>query len=450
MRNSLTSTAVFLILSPGKSRLCEERIIDIFLIKMGEKKGLFWGWYVVMGAFLISSISYGARYSFGIFVKPMSIDYGWSRSVVSLGASINMLVYSFCAIFLGRMLDKAAPRWIITAGAIVASVSYILTGLSRTPFQFYLAYGVLCGAGTACMGLLVVNSSVGKWFIRKRGIAIGISTMGVSFGTVALTPLAGYIVKNYDWRYGFVFLGITFVLIGVSLSQLFMGRMSPESYGLFPDGDGTAAAASGEHYFQEHPAHISSNIIFRNSRFWILVACFSMAVMTLMSVFVHQVAYALDNNIENVVAASSLGALGFGGFCGQFFFGWLSDRIADVKYSAVLGMVVMAAGMVLLLKATTAQRLYFYAIVYGFGYGSLGPMMPILLADRFGRHALGSVYGWLTFFMGMGGGIGPFMGGLIYDWSGSYTYVWQVNIVILVGCALLMLGLTPRAVGTRE
>jgi MFS family permease len=172
--------------------------------------------------------------------------------------------------------------------------------------------------------------------------------------------------------------------------------------------------------------------------------------MTLMAVFVHQVAYALDNNIEKVVAASSLGALGFGGICGQFFFGWFSGRAKDVKYSAVLGMIIMAAGMVLLLKATTAQRLYVYALIYGFGYGSLGPMMPILVADRFGRHVLGSVYGWLTFFMGIGGGIGPFMGGLIYDRTGSYTYVWQANILILAGCALLMLGLAPKAAVARE
>jgi MFS family permease len=169
-----------------------------------------------------------------------------------------------------------------------------------------------------------------------------------------------------------------------------------------------------------------------------------------MSVFVHQVAYALDNQIENVVAASSLGALGVGGFCGQFFFGWFSDRVKDAKYSAFLGMVIMAAGMVLLLKADTAQRLYYYALIYGFGYGSLAPMMPILVADRFGRHVLGSVYGILTFFIGVGGGIGPFVGGLIYDRFGSYTYVWQSNIVVLVICALFILMLKPGNVAVKK
>jgi MFS family permease len=197
-------------------------------------------------------------------------------------------------------------------------------------------------------------------------------------------------------------------------------------------------------YANGRPASLLWGIMFRDMRFWVLVVCYSLAVMALMSVFVHQVAYALDKNIEKVSAASSLGVLGIGGFCGQFFFGWLSDRIKDVKYSAFLGMVIMAAGMLLLLRTATAQGLYLFALIFGFGYGSLAPMMPILVADRFGRHVLGSVYGILTFFIGIGGGIGPFVGGLIYDRFGSYTYVWQANIVILVGAALLILVLKPR------
>jgi sugar phosphate permease len=405
------------------------------------KRDIYWGWFVVAGAFLVLSINYGARYCFGIFVKPMSAEYQWSRSVVSLGASINMFVYSACAIYLGRLLDKMAPRWIITVGASVAALSFILTSFVKTPLQFYLVYGVLLGIGSAGMGVVVCNPSVGKWFIRKRGLAIGITSMGISFGTIALTPLSGFIVKNHGWQSGFLFLGIVTLFIGVTLSQLLLGKTKPEDYGLLPDGEKNPDLVIKIHSEQHHPIKLSFQKLVTDSRFWIIGVCYSLAVMTMMTVFVHQVAYALDNQIGKIAAASSLGVIGLTGFCGQFFFGWLSDHLRDAKYASCLGLIIMAAGMIILLNATTTRSLYLYAFIFGFGYGSVAPMMPILVANRFGRHVMGSVYGLLTFLIGIGGAIGPLLGGLIFDTFGSYTYVWQLNILTLTGVALLILTL---------
>jgi len=231
-------------------------------------------------------------------------------------------------------------------------------------------------------------------------------------------------------------------LIGVTLSQLLMRRSSPESYGLLPDGE-VARDSALDVEAETQVTKMSYRDMLRDGRFWVIGVSFGLALMTVMSAFVHQVAYAQDNGIERVAAASSLGAVGVAGLLGQFFFGWLSDRLKDVRYSAVLGMVVMAVGMLVLLQAKTVTVLYIYALVYGFGYGSVAPMLPILAADRFGRHVLGSVYGMLTFFNGIGGSIGPIIGGAIYDHFGSYVYVWQANIAILIVVALLLLTLKP-------
>ncbi|HEY5498230.1 MAG TPA: MFS transporter, partial [Syntrophales bacterium] len=344
------------------------------------------------------------------------------------------------------MVDRIAPRWIVTGGAVIAAVSLMLTAFVQEPWQFYLVYGLLLGIGSSGLGVVAINSSVGKWFIRKRGTALGITTMGVSFGTVALTPLAGVIVKDFNWQTGFLVLGIITLIIGVSLSQLFFRKTRPEDHGMLPDGETRPELVVKIDAIQE-PTRLRFGDMCGDKRFQVLALSFGLAMMVLMTVFVHQVAFAIDQGIDRVLAASSLAAVGLAGFTGQFFFGWLSDRIRDPKYASFLGMVFMLAGLVVLLQVTSARGLFFYAVIFGFGYGSLAPLMPILLADRFGRHVLGSVYGFVTLFLGIGGSIGPYLAGLMYDRFGSYTYVWQAEIVIMIFVAAYILTLKPKESG---
>jgi sugar phosphate permease len=410
----------------------------------GIGRGLFWGWYVVVGAFLILAINYGARYSFGVFVKPMAAQYNWSRSAISAGMSIMVLAYGIGGIFAGKLADRIAPRWIITAGAIMMATGLFLTALIHEPWQFYITYGLFGGFGAACLGVVVCNSSVGKWFVRKRGLAIGIASFGVGFGTMATVPLAGYVVKVYGWQLGFASIGICVLIIGVGLSQWLMGKTKPEDYGLQTDGGKTLNTSSDSASDPESVAVLSARpslqTVLRDSQFWIMVVCYSLAVMAEMSAMVHQVAYALDQQIDKVAAASSLGAIGMASILGRFFFGWLCDRISDAKYASALGFFLMAVGMFLLLKTTSVTVLFVYALLFGFGYGSMTVLMPFLLADRFGRHILGASYGMLVFFvMAIGGFIGPILTGYIYDRTGSYAKAWLLHLVVLIIVTFLIL-----------
>jgi MFS family permease len=404
-----------------------------------NKEKIFWGWYIVAGSFFVMAINYGSRYCFGVFVKPLAVEHGWSRSIISMAATINMLVYSVGAIFVGRMLDRIAPRWIITCGAIIAALGYVLTGFINTPLSLYLTYGLLVGLGASGLGVVVCSSSVGKWFLKKRGIAIGIASMGISFGTVLLTPLSGYIGKYFSWRIGLFVLGAIICIVGIVISQTLMRKTKPEAYGLLPDGD----KIRFPHQQPTIPSFtkVSTAAIFKDSRFWTIAICQGLIIMVVMSVFVHQVAYAMDNNIENISAAISLAVVSFAGFFGQFFFGWFSDRLRDPKYAYFIGVVVLLIGSIMLLSATSISSLYLYAVIYGFGYGSLAPILPILAADRFGRHVLGSIYGLLTFFVGVGGSIGPILGGIIYDKYGSYQYLWEINVALLAVISIIILTL---------
>ena len=200
-------------------------------------KKLFWGWYVVLGAFTLLFISYGVRYSFGVFVRPMALEYGWPMTVIQMGASINLIVYALSCVVFGWLLDRLPPKWIMRSGVVVSSAGLILAARMETPVELYLSYGLLVGAGTAGCGMVVNSVMVTKWFNRYKGLALGLSSMGIGFGTMLMAPLAGFIVESFGWRSGFLSAGVLTLALGISVCLIFMGKSGPEQLGLLPDGD---------------------------------------------------------------------------------------------------------------------------------------------------------------------------------------------------------------------
>ena len=416
-----------------------------YLLDIKKGNGIFWGWYVVFGSFTIMIISYGVRYSFGVFVKPMFVEYNWPMTIIQLGSSINLVIYACTGVITGWLLDRFAPRWIMIAGILATSAGLVSASFIKTPLGLYLSYGILVGAGSAGCGMVVTSVAIGKWFNRYRGLAIGISSMGIGVGTMLMAPLAGYIVKHYGWRNGFLLLGLLMFTVGILISYLFMGKNEPTQFGLLPDGDTPAFNFNGPTVALKLEEKASLKHVLKTTQFWLLVFCNVCAVMTVMMTFNLQIAYAINNGINELQAAAALGVIGISGSCGKFFFGWLSDRVRDAKYAASAGFCIMAIGMILLYNAKTVGILYGYALIYGFGYGSLAPVMPYMISDRFGSQALGAAYGLLIFFAtGLGGSVGPILGGYIYDKTQSYNLGWLICMSALFIVAATILALKSK------
>jgi len=400
---------------------------------------------------MLMVISYGVRYSFGVFVKPMFAEYNWSMTIIQLGASINLVTYAFSGILTGWLLDRFAPRWIMTAGILLTSAGLFLAGQVTTPLGLYLSYGVLVGAGTAGCGMVVNSVTVAKWFNRYRGLAIGISSMGIGIGTMLMAPLAGYIVTHFGWRSGFLSIGMLMLVVGILITCGLMGKSGPDQMGLLPDGDKPAEGGILPPAAAPPAVKTSLKPVLKTSQFWILVCCNILAVMTVMMTFNCQVVYAINRGINDLEAAAALGIIGVTGSCGKLFFGWLCDRVKDAKYAAATGFMIMTIGMIFLYRAETATMLYIFAIIYGFGYGSLAPVMPYIISDRFDRQVFGSAYGLLIFFAtGIGGSVGPVLGGYIFDSSGSYGPGWLICIATLLIVAALILTLKPKVTGVES
>ena len=416
-----------------------------YLLDAKKGNGIFWGWYVVFGSFSIMIISYGVRYSFGVFVNPMLAEYNWPMTSIQLGSSINLVMYACTGVLTGWLLDRIAPRWVMIVGILATSAGLILASFIKTPLGLYLSYGVLVGAGSAGCGMVVTSVAIGKWFDRYRGLAIGISSMGIGVGTMLMAPFAGYIVKYYGWRNGFLFIGLMMLAVGVFISYFFMGKYDPAQVGMLPDGDLPSEAIKSAPGAVKLKEKTALKPVLKTIQFWILVFCNVGAVMTVMMTFNLQIAYAIHNGISELEAAAALGIIGISGSCGKFFFGWLSDRVRDAKYAASAGFGIMAIGMFILYHAQTVGVLYGYALIYGFGYGSLAPVMPYMISDRFGRQALGAAYGVLIFFAtGLGGSVGPILGGYIFDRTQSYDWGWLICMIALLIVAVTILAMKPK------
>ena len=401
--------------------------------KIQGGNGIYWGWYIVAAAFVTMGINYGSRYCFGIFVSPMAADFHWSRATIGFSSTLEILSYSICGILSGRLLDRVAPKWIATIGALLVSISFFSMAFVHTPLQLYLAYSLLSGAGGSFCGVVVCNSYVGKWFHRKRGLAIGIASMGIGVAQMLLPLALGPLMKACGWRSGFMLLGCLVLVLGLSMAQLVMIRNKPTDHGLLPDGEEAVAIQNGTEVQMVHDTVSVSKVKFlHDSRFWVMSLCFSMVVMSQMLVFIHLVAFAVDSGIDKIKANVAISIIGLASVTSRYLFGMISDRLRDAKYAACIAFIAMAAGLLVFLQTHNLSGLYVSAILFGFGYGPVAVTMPYLIADRFGSSMLGTIYGMLTFFVVTGASLGPIVGGYIYDKLGSYDLAWQGSFVLLV------------------
>jgi MFS family permease len=397
-------------------------------------------WLVVVGSFIILFITFGCRYSYGLFVKPLISEFGWSVSYISAAASVNIFVYSLIGIIAGIYIDNFRPQKILLAAIIVNAIGFFLISLITSGYQLILFYGILCGVGSAGSGAVTISSIIGKYFSNAKGKAIGISTIGISFGILGMAPIAGYLIENFDWRFAYKIFSAIILVTGVLSIGIFFPKFGNDNIAEYKEKETKQIVKNTK--LKEEYSFISN--LLKADVFWHLVICNGLAVFTVMMTFVHQVPYSLDLGYDKYTAAGALGTIGFISCFGKFFFGWFSDRVQDAKVAASVGFLSMAIGTLFLIIGNKPIYLYIFSFLFGFGYGSLAPLMPYLIADRFGDKFIGTGYGMLTFFVtGVFGTIGPIVGGLIYDFGGSYKYAWMLNATILFFVSILILTLKP-------
>jgi MFS family permease len=403
-----------------------------------EKKQsrFFYGYLIVISAFLIFFISGGSQYSFSVFFKPMLNEFGWSRAAISGAYSLNMILSGMMGIVAGRICDKLGPKIVLTVSGTFMGVGYLLMSQIQSIWQIYLFFGVIVSIGLSGMTIPLL-SSVARWFSKRRSLTSGIVLTGSGFGIIIMPPLANWFISTYNWRNSYIVLGLIVIALVVTLAQ-FM-RRSPNVYrSLTPEAKLLVTKASN---VQLQGLSIGEAI--RTWQFWIIFMITLFIGFSVQTIMVHVVAHATDINITAAAAALILSVIGIISICGKLAMGGLGDKTGN-RYIVIIVSVLAILAFLWLRFAGELWMLYLFAVFFGLYYGGYAAIQSPLVAEYFGLKDHGAIFGLVMFALGIGSSIGPLIAGRIFDVSGNYD--WAFVVCGFMGISILILSILLKPV----
>jgi len=367
-------------------------------------------------------------YTFGVFLKPFTEEFGWSREAVSASFGIAAMTVAVCSPPLGYLLDRVHPKRIILPCLIVFGCAFAsLSLLTPRLWQLYATFFVLgvVGNGTAQMAY---TRAVSSWFLARRGMALAVMMSGGAVGAMILPPIAAVLIQHVGWRAACALLGAMVLAVGVPVVARFI-RERPRELHREP---GTHAADKG--------ARFKDAVTSRP--FWIVVTVLFFGSLAQNGALTHMAALLTDRGVSAAGASLALGAMGGAGLLGRLVTGWLLDRFFAPRVSMCL-LGIAATGVLWLASASSAFAGVGAATLIGLGMGAEADVTPYLLSQYFGLRSFSTLYGLTWTAYAVAGAIGPVLMGRAYDLTGSYQTLLEILAGGTIVVASLMLAM-PR------
>jgi MFS family permease len=417
----------------------------------------FYGWLIVAVTFVTMAIGVNARTAFSLFFPPILSEFGWERGITAGAFSFGFVVSGAISPLIGRLMDRAGPRAVMELGVALMGGGLLLAPLTTQPWHLYLTIGVMVGAGSVCLGYSGQSLFLPNWFIRRRGLAMGIAFAGVGIGSVTLLPWVQHMIEQTGWRTACTAIGILVLLVLAPINLLV--RKRPEDIGLAPDGGAASSATMAK------PA---SNIVdpvwagidwtlpraLATSRFWWIALGYFCGLYIWYAVQVHQTKFLLDIGFSPSVGVWALGVVSLLGIPGQILLGHISDRVGRewIWTASCAGFAICFAALIALKYAPTLPLVYLMVFAQGaLGYGLTSIMGAVVLEIFQGRH-YGSIFGTIMLAGLAGGAAGPWVTGFLHDLTGSYTLAFAIGIAVSLLSAIAIWQAGPgkiRAVAGR-
>jgi len=396
----------------------------------------YYGYWIILAAFTSQFVAMGIfSYVLGPFMLPMIEDLGWSRSEFTLSRSLGQFVMGMTGFLIGAWVDRFGPRPLMLAGATVMAASLMLHSGVEHVWQWLLVNGVLATVGGALLGNLVVNVTLAKWFVEKRGQAVAWAAMGVSAAGIVITPAVTLGIDVIGWRSTWQVLAVATVMLVYPVA--FLMRRTPEDHGWHPDGKTSEQVAAGE--AQRAQADFARSMTRRQAlRTWVfycLVFSFGLFSINIVVMLLQTVPYLTDSGFSRAEAAAAITVASVPAMLSKPVWGFFIDRL-PAKPLAALG----ASGTGLALFAIVASVesgslvwIYLAFALLGLGWGGMIPLQEVIWGSYFGRRFLGSVRSAALPFSLLLGAAAPLAVSYYHDLTDSY----QGALLVVAGLNVL-------------
>jgi MFS family permease len=385
-------------------------------------------WGVLAAAFTTLVLVQGATFSFPVFLVPLSREFGGLRGVAALAFSLHNLVVGLVATVVDPLMGRFGERRLFAVAALVLGAGLALSGTAGSTLWLILWFSGVAGVGAGLLGSVAQTVTLSRWFPTARGTVVGLALSGMGVGMFLFAPLSAVLIERYDWRWAFVVIGIGTAGLLLPTNALAPGApLEPST---------VVTAATGR--------ETRLGDVLGSLRFWCFAAAFFFTPLSNFMVTTHQVAHIVDAGVEPQWAAAAFGVMGLLSAFGRAGFGALSDRLGRVP-TALWSYAATALGTVALLlvrPGSPGWLLYVFIALFGLTLGARGPIVAALAADLYRGRTYGTVLGLITLGNRLGSALGPWLGGVIYDLTGSYraAFATSVGAIAVAAVALTAAG----------
>jgi len=402
--------------------------------------------WIVLGALTFAMMaSTGLRAVFGVYIKPMEAEFGWSRGALSGAAALSLLLLGASGPFLGRLADRWGPRKVIASCLVLLGIGSIGSAFIQQLWHLYVTAGVLMAVGAGGVALSTGSTLVARWFEQRRGLAMGLAGGAMSAGQLIVIPLATALTFYYGWRASFLTLGIALLVLVLPFAAWLI-RNDPEERGLSPYGATGPVRSAAQAAAEQKAGRVSIAEASRVPQFWLLMATFFVCGYTSNGmVLTHFMPHALEHSFTEFQASSALGVMGAMNILGTIGSGFICDRFGR-RGPLAFYYFVRGLSLVFLLYVWNVPSLHVWAALFGLNYISTVPPTTTLTANIFGRYSVGELSGWIFFSHQVGSALGAALAGWVFEWTGTYSAAFVSAAVMAFVAAGLSLAIREEPV----